>query len=351
MEDKEFSAALYQAAEERKNWYDTSELPKLRDDYKGFQDSVSRILNVFLKKKLINEDPYKQEKKISDIQVPPETPYAEGDRTMVIGTRLSDFESSLDFLYSYYKFSVNNLPLEQIKKLVALNGCFNWANISILSDKPNTKGLAELLQPITQGSDTLSVSMINDSISQIKKCLDSITGVLKNLTDFQKEYYKIEIRKKILSTPAFDRAKAAENPGAAVQQIRKMFPGIMGKKNFYPELIEEIIHEEFGPNSRELRTKLLEKLSVSAGKTEKKEQQIDLKEFLLDGIRTIASTAPQYEQILPKLEENKNILKNQNSGFMYKLHIMLCKAFHIEEKELEYTIMVMDPITQLQKSK
>ncbi|MDR2897903.1 MAG: hypothetical protein LBU99_03740 [Spirochaetaceae bacterium] len=351
MDDKEFSAALLQAAEERKSWYDTSELPKLRDDYKGFQDSVSRILNIFLKKKLIDEDPYKHEKKISDIQIPSDEIYAENDRTVVIGTRLSDYELSLDFLYSYYKFSVDGLPLERIKRLIALNNSFNWNNVSVTSDKPNTRGLAEILQSVLQGNDALSVSMINDSLSRIRKSLESITEILKRLTDFQKECYKIEIRNKVLSVPAFDRAKAAESPAAAMQQIRKILPTAMGKKSFYPELIEELIQEEFGVNKDALRTKLIEKIAVSDGKKEEKEQQIDLKELLLDGVRTIASTAPQYEQILPKLEENKNVINSQHNGFMHRLKMLLRKAFNIEEKELEYTIMVTDPITQLQKNK
>jgi len=54
----------------RKDWMERNEMGKLKDDLRAFQSSFASLYNIYLKKKLINEDPYKQDSKISELEVP-----------------------------------------------------------------------------------------------------------------------------------------------------------------------------------------------------------------------------------------------------------------------------------------
>ncbi len=349
-ENPNFTENLFQAIEERRNWFDTIELPKLLDTYRAMQGLTETVFAILLKKGVITEDPYKKDKKISDIVVPPDTPYSDNEQSVIIGMRLSDYESMLDFLCNYFKFSVSFLTLDRIKALVALNNCFHWNGIAPTSPKPNTRGLARMFQGIKQSTDILSAGMINDSISQMSKNTAAANTILKELTDFQKELYKADIRKGILANPQYSESKAAAGTDAVIQQIRKLFPSVFGKKPFYTELIEEIAQEECGPDKENRRKQLIDKLRVSKTSAAVQEQQVNTKEMLMDGVRIISGAAPQFEIITEKLEENRKLLQSQNSGFRTKFAAILRKAYYIEEKKLEYTVSITESGTQIRKS-
>ena len=125
----------------------------------------------------IHEDPYKHDKKISDIPQIDDGFYNENERNMVIGMRLSDLESAFTFISNYLTFSVASLTLDRIKKLTALNAAFQWNSVSTNSTKPNARGLAEILATVRQGSDSLAISVVNDSISNAGKSTAIINGI------------------------------------------------------------------------------------------------------------------------------------------------------------------------------
>ena len=120
-----------------------------------------------------------------DVEIPDESEYAEKDRNMVIGVRLSDYERIIDFLCNFFKFSVNSLTLERIKKLVGLNNYFQWGSLVPTNSQPNSKGLAELVVLSRQGTDAISVSVINGGITTAAKTIVQINSTLKQVTDLQ----------------------------------------------------------------------------------------------------------------------------------------------------------------------
>ena len=77
---------------------------KILEEYRNLLGVVNNLINLLEKKGLIQPDPYKHDKKISDIAVPEEIPFLDSERSMVIGARLSDFESMLDFICNIFKF-------------------------------------------------------------------------------------------------------------------------------------------------------------------------------------------------------------------------------------------------------
>src|SRR5574344_1183686 len=206
-----FENQLLSALDDRTRWYDTTVLPKMQENYRLHHSCVNNIIGVLEKKSLINPDPYKHDKKISDIICPEDTDFADGERAIVLGTRLSDYESMIDFVCNYYKFSVEYITLDKIRKLLELNNTFLWSNLSLNAQKPNTRALATVINAARVGADPLTQSLINDSISKSAKALAEITSDFRALAEFQREVYKGQIRKEILDSAQCNREKASHS--------------------------------------------------------------------------------------------------------------------------------------------
>ncbi|NLM00051.1 MAG: hypothetical protein GX220_01160 [Treponema sp.] len=347
-ENYTFLTDLLTAIEIKTQWYDNVELPRLLTEYRDLQSYVQNLAKILLKKGSILEDPYKHDKKISDIAIPDETPFADNERSLIIGSRLSDYDSMLDFISNYMKFSVSSINVDKIKKLLALNNSFQWTAMVPTSSRPNTRGLAEMLHSIRLGSDTISVSIINDSLSHASKSLTTINGILKELTDFQKEAYKANVRKNILVMPDYP-GNHGGSPDDAVIFIRKHFPTAMRKTSYYSELIEEIIQEDFSSEKETLRQAILNKMAVKQEVVKKKERKINTKNYLMDAIRTLASIYPQLEQISAKIEENKKLLDSEHNSFWDKFKALMRKAFNKSEPPVIYKITISESMTQTQR--
>ena len=70
----DFNKKLFELAEAKKNWYDTEEMIKILEEYRNLLGVINNLINLLEKKGLIQPDPYKLDKKISDIAVPEEIP-------------------------------------------------------------------------------------------------------------------------------------------------------------------------------------------------------------------------------------------------------------------------------------
>jgi hypothetical protein len=221
-----------------------------------------------------------------------------------MGMRLSDYESTLDFLCNYYKFSISNFNMATIKKLVALNNTFCWASLTPNSPKVNTRALAEMVLRGRQNLDGLTNSMITDSLSKAAVAMRNITEQLKEVTDFQREFYKGQVRKNVMSHPNYDTNAAASSAAEELSQIKKIFPAAMGKMPFYNELIDEIIQEDTAPNKAELQAALLKKLDVVKPDNRRKIREVDTKDLILGALRVLGAMPPQLEAVYQKLSDN-----------------------------------------------
>ena len=98
-----FQNALADALEKRREWLDRSEMPRIKDEFRMLQSAFTGLHNVLLKKGILHEDPYKNEEKIGDLQIPPEGPFSETEKIDQISIRLSKYESQLDFLVNFLR--------------------------------------------------------------------------------------------------------------------------------------------------------------------------------------------------------------------------------------------------------
>ncbi|MBQ9207875.1 MAG: hypothetical protein IJ158_14340 [Treponema sp.] len=340
-----FNETFLQAVDAKAQWYDTEELPKILDNYRLMHTCVKVIFDFLVKKALITPDPYKLDKKISDIKAPENEQFVENERSVVMGQRFSDYESTLDFLCNYYKFSVSQISLANIKKLMDLNNSISWNSFSANSNKINTRVLATMVFSARQNSDALTASMVNDNLSKASHALTDINASLKDYTEFQKEWYKGQIRRNVMASPNFDMNKALADHASELQQIKKNFAAGMGKVPFYGELIEEIIQEDQGDKKTEFQNRALAKLSVQSEKDKKTEKRIDTKALIMSALQVLGSTPPQLGVIIQKITDNHDVLESEHNSFMDKVKRAMRKAFGIAEKPLFYNVTFVDQTT------
>jgi len=346
----DFENELYAAAEAKTTWYDMTVLPKLVDDYRNYREVFNTLLSMLLKKGLVQSDPYKLDKKVTQITVPAQEDFKDSEKATALGVQLSEYESSLEFLCNYFKFSIETLTLSNIKKLMQLNTFISWNSLMGPAAKQTSRVLGELFTTIKVGSDVLSVSVVNDSINFISKNLSHINSILKDVTDFRRELYKVDVRRSILDSDAFAPLRASMTCENGTNLIRKHFSAAMNGQPFYTELIEEIVREEAANDKEARRQAVLEKIGVKEQKVEKKQAAVDTKQLLISAFQLFAALVPQYTHIAPKIEENHSLLQSEHHGFFEKFKAVFRKAFNVAEQPIEYKLKITDPFTQTVKN-
>lgn len=348
-QSRDFTDLLFQAILERQQMFDSWLLPKLQEEYRITQSAAQTIYTILLKKGIIHDEPYKYDGKASDIDIPDDSGFTDSEKASAIAQRLAQYEGMLDFVNNYYKFTCDFLTTDRINKLVALGRTFSWESFSNMSNRPNTRGLAELINNVRNGSEPLSISILNDALTQLGKSSISITKQLKSLTDFHRERYKTAVRKLVMPSVIIDPASLSAGTGAAIREIKKSFAINMKGQPFYTELIEEILKENWSPEHPVLQQQLLASLAITKQAGGKGPQNESFKPVLMDGIRTLGSVTPQLDEIIAKLTENSSIIASMDRSFISRLAQILRKAFHRPENEKPISINTMDAVTQTSK--
>lgn len=329
---------------------DMEGLKKLKDDFKLFQLSFQSIFNVLLKKGLISEDPYKYEMKISEVETPSESPFAESEKNEKISIRLSQYESYLDFLNNYYQFSVEFLTLGRIKRLIALTKYFNFTEFSENSTHINTKYFAEIVQLVKKGSDSISIGIINEGLFQLDKTSRKIFQILKELTFVHKEQYKMELRTLIVNGMQLRNEQVYAHQEDIIKKIRQKFAELAGDRPFYPDLAAEILKEDYSSQGEKLRDDVIKRLEVAKDKEKDKTVVSNYKNILIDGSRIIIGVGLQLEDAVRKLMENQNILESMDTSFLAKVKRALKEMFGRKNEAIIHEVDYIDPVSATRKN-
>ena len=335
-----YTENLTQALLSRKEWLEKSELAKLKDELRLFQISFSVLYNMFLKKKLINEDPYKQETKISDLDVPETGPFNEAKRREQISLRLASYDSQLDFLVNFCQFNVDFLNLERIRRILGLVRYVDWVNLTPDSQAPNTSAVAEITINSKSGGDQLTLSIIGESLTRLAKCTATVMGILRDLSVYHRETYKLKVRNAI---PGMQASEAN-----AVNIRKKMMTAIPGTP-FYQEYVEELIKEDYSKDGPAMRETILKSLQIAEEKPKDVKQKVNYKSILLEGIGAIGAAASQLGDTAAKLDDNQKILADEKKGFWEKLRLFIRAMMHSEPEEIIFDIQYMDQTTGTMK--
>ena len=324
---------------------DRVELPKLKECFKLFQTAFQGIHAVLLRKGVIQTDPYKFDLKISEVQTPPEGPFAESEKNEQISIRLSQFDSYLDFLNGYYQFSVDFLTMGRVKRLINLTKYFNFLQFSENSNQANTRCFAEVVGLVRKGTDPLSTGILGEGLLSLEKTSREIFQILKSLTLYHKERYKLDIRQLVLAGLTLDRERVITHRDEAIRNIKRKFSETMGDRPFYAELVEEVLAEDFSSDGPNLRDDILAQLKVQEEKKADTAQARNFKAIVLDGARVLAGSGYQLEEAIRKLRENSVLLESQNRTFMGQMRKMIRRIFNPAEDNVVYLVDYSDPIT------
>jgi hypothetical protein len=332
---KDYQSSLSAALEERRDWLEKTELARLKEELRTYQTSFSSLYTIYLKKGLINEDPYKQEAKIGELEVPETGPFTEAERVDQLSIRLSNFDNQLDFLVNFYQFGVEFLNLERIKRILGLVRYIDWVHLTPDAQSANTKAVAEITAQSKLGIDPIALSVISGSLSNLSKSTAAVMGILKELTAYTKESYKLEVR-----TAITGGMTAAE---AAIPAIKKKFAAALPGKPFYQELVDEIIKEDYSKDGPVLQQNVLKSLTVVENKPKAVKAKVSLKGILLEGVQVIGATASTFNEIAFKLDENEGLLTNRKKGFWEKVKDVLQQVMNKKPDEVIYDVEYMDP--------
>lgn len=345
MENSDFTDKIQSLISEKSQWFNDTALPEMLDNYRLLHTCVKNINDVLVKKSLIVPDPYRLDRRISEIVVPDTAPFSEGETAVVIGTRFSDYETMLDFICTYFRFSIENVTIQKIKKLIEFNSVFDWNALSTSNAKPNTQGLASLIMSARQNSPALTVGMLADCVEKAKSSVCDINKGLSMLADFQKEIYKCQVRRSVIGHPKFNYAEAFQSPDKESAEIRRMFKEAMGKIPFYNDLIQEIVNEDQGPNSGRLREQLAEKLKIKDAAKLRKTDGPDPRAMLMDAVFSLGGMAPTLSALQAKLSDNFELLFAKKNSIGQKIADLFRKVFKIQEKEKVCQIVIRDANT------
>lgn len=342
----EFTNQLLEAANSKLLWFNNEGLPKLLTEYRSYHSVITSLQSVLEKKGLLIPDPYRLDAHITKIEVPSNDHMNDGERAQQMGLRISQFERTLDYICNVLKFSYEKLDEKTIRSLLELNTFVTWTSLVETSPKENTRRMAEMLNNVKHGSDPLSNGVVTECIESITKSLQYITEILKDLTAFKKQMYKIEIRKNIFTNPQYTVRQDGGSMTEAVLQIKKLYSKCIPDSYFDSDLVNELVQEEYGPQGAQLRQKLLETFQIKEAKQEKKEAAVDTKAMLVTALHALCGLAPQFEQVLHKIVDNEETLVQACLTGWQKFMIALRKAFHIEEKPRAYSLTIVEQLTK-----
>ncbi|MCK5672344.1 MAG: hypothetical protein KAH95_03155 [Spirochaetales bacterium] len=338
----DFLMELETVLDQHKNSLEQKELKDLKGNIRLFTSAFEGIYNLFLKKGLVAEDPYKYEQKISEITPPSTDSVLDSEKNNAISQRLSVYDSQLDFLNNFYQFSADFITMPRIKKIISLIKWIKWEKLSEASMDTNTKILAELFGKITQGTDQMSIKLINDSLKRMREQSNKIVSILKIISVYQREKYKFDIRNNIVIQLGISPEDMQAKPDNTILKIKQNFVKILGKGiPFYAELIKEIFAEEAMTGGESLKSDIIKKLGIKKVKKEEK-KDINYRQLLMDSLRILSTVSIPLEQALNKLDFNNSLIKEKTLSLGDKFRLWIMNFSHKENVKKIISIEIFD---------
>lgn len=344
-EENDFNQQLLEAIKQKAASINSDLMGKIQSDYRMHHLLVQSLFEALVKRSVITPDPYKKDKKISDIKGPESSEFSDSERSIVLGTRLSDYESTLDFICNFVRFNTDSMTVDMVNKLLSFNATFLWGELKTNSSRPNTKALAECISAAKAGAQQLTVSTLVDAVSKSADAIERIDTELNQVAQFIREKYKGDVRKNVLCSPQFNKQKAYADKNSFMAEIKRLYSSVMPRKVFSQELVSEIIQEEIGTDKESRRSALMAKLRIETKKKEKKVVTVDTLGMLMDAVRCFGAMSETYNVICNKIVENSRLLQGERNTFKQKIFRFIRKTFGIKEPPLDYEITVTDKVS------
>ena len=343
-----FSEELARQIAVHREEFNKNLLPKLQQNYAALGSVVKILRSNLLKKGLVYDDPYKYDSRMTEIKVPSNEVFVESERPTVIGSRLAQYQTMIDFLTNSYQFTCSFLTPQRISAMLALNKTFQWTALNEKSTNANTNAMSEICKSLHSVSDTLTGGLLRDSLGHLARLDGDIHKTLRQLARLHREEYKLSIRHH-LPTDLKVTQEDLDNPVKVLKIIKKNLSAQESKMPLYQDLVAEVLKEDYGPDSEHLRSEVLRHLNVAQKQETQVNKQEDMRPVLITGLRILGTAGNHFEACLIKITFNQEVLYKSRATIFTKLMEAIRQALNIEEKKHEITLSIKDAISNLQK--
>ncbi len=342
--ERPYAMQLAEAIEARSSALENQELPQLKEGFRVFHASFQGLHQLLVRKGLVKEDPYKSDQKISEIKVPDDDPYLDSEREMVIGMRLDAFDNVLEFLNNYFEFRIQTLGFRELKQLTDLTKFVDWKSFMTHSPRPTTRGAAEIVGRARGGNDSFAASVITDALDQLARKATEIQTLIKTVSAFKREEYKLEVRERLL--PSIDSPESidATDP-SALDKLKRQAKQVGMSPPFVPELVAEVLREEFGEEAEALREQALGRLKTVKKVAKKKRPTESGTDLLIAAIRGLASASRQLDVVADRLAVNHEAVANRSKTFAQKFRDWVDRLTNRQPPKVTYTVSYTDENT------
>lgn len=347
MDDRnEYYNKLVSALETKAQDLDRTAVPKLREHFLGFEASVSTIYKFLIDKSLLQNDPYKSERTITEIQIPSTDSITEADINHEISQRISRYVSQWDFLVNIFHVSLENLSLKKVRLLLDLVDYIRWTEFSINSSSQLTRALSGIVRRVSRMNDPMAGKIMSSSVTHLKELSYGIKSELKTITVFLKEQYKLLVRQKITRTMNIDPEQYRRKATLIMDNVKFEFSHKMNGAGWYKELIYELLEEDYGTAAIKLREAALERLKVVQSVAKKKKKNGPDDKAVLMGILTkLARAGDPIQSCLMKMIENSKTIQERKKSLGERLSEIFSSLFGKSDNTIEYEIGIKDPVT------
>lgn len=317
-------------------------LSGLKGDFYNFTASLVTIINILKKKGLMADDPYQYESKTSEVTPISTDSFLDGERTTVMSIRIQSFHHQLTFLGDFYQFSLDFMTLARIKAINGFIKFIRWDALTENSNEINTRALAEIIGRVRKGDDTISSGLINDAVNQLSSYQAKITEKLKRITLYKREDYKYTLRITFMNNLKFAPGEVDRDMEAAVRKVKKEFASHIKGQPFIPELVMEILNEDYTNAGAKLRDDLLKRLTVAEAVREKPKNERNFRAELMEAVRVLSGVNISMDAALRKLRESSAVMEDHVMSLGERLGAWFKTLMGVKKPKLLYEVELFD---------
>lgn len=340
---------LSNSLEIAKDFLEKKLLQDLRYEYSLQASAIHGMLELLINKRIVHSDPYSYDDNMSEVKLPEVTAFADNEKSIVIGERLSHYAHSIDFINTHYHFNCKYLTPKKVSLLNSLNQSFKWASFNDKAESPNTAGLFTIMKKSSNSTDKLTMDVLRNTIDQLAKSYEKIELVLEKLAVYHREGYKLFIRKTVFPLVTTGTLADGKDINEMFSAVKKVFAKKFSKKPFYQDLILETLKEDYSKDGAKLKENALLRLDFTQAETKKNIEKVDNRQFLISGLKILSGAGVHFETALEKILYNEKLISKQSAGFFSKVVYFFIKTFGLKPPEKEIIVSINDPITQSHK--
>jgi hypothetical protein len=289
---------------------------------------------MLLQRNCVVKDPYKEEGRIMSLGFPETGSLFEPKKREIFSMRLSKYDNLLEYVVTYYKFSMETLNPDKIKILKAIVWFLDWKNLSLTYPSSNTQTMATIMFKLrNSGINKFALMNFDACFDFLYASATEIDHILDEFNEYYRESYKAEIRAYIL---------ANMDGIITLDGIKARFPVAFPGKPFHAELVNEVLYEDYSPNAEEARQMILEKLAVSAYESQVEKDDLFFRQLLIEGLGALGSAGDTLDKIVTKIEHNHELYRNRKKSFIEIIREFIAILFNKKLAADFYECKIMD---------